>query len=284
MSKFLDYAGLSVFKEQIENQTNNKITEATQNKVDKVEGKGLSTNDYTNEEKSKLAGIAENANNYTHPESGVTAGTYTTVTVDSYGHVTVGSEKLDASKIEGKISIENIPHGALERLVIVKNDEARFALTTEQIQTGDTVKVESDQKMYFVVDDTKLNSEDGYEVYTVGVASAVDWANVLNKINASESADGLMSSSDYTKLKGIEEGANNYVHPTDSGNKHIPAGGTIGQFLKNTGDGTLDCTDWEIPTYSEATTTEAGLMSASDKTKLDGITSITSEEINALFA
>ena len=30
-------------------------------KVDKVEGKGLSTNDYTNEEKNKLAGIAAGA-------------------------------------------------------------------------------------------------------------------------------------------------------------------------------------------------------------------------------
>lgn len=42
-------------------------TIATQmgNKVDKVEGKGLSTNDYTTEEKTKLAGIAEGANKTT---------------------------------------------------------------------------------------------------------------------------------------------------------------------------------------------------------------------------
>lgn len=36
-------------------------------KVDKVEGKGLSTNDYTTEEKNKLNGIEENANNYSLP-------------------------------------------------------------------------------------------------------------------------------------------------------------------------------------------------------------------------
>ena len=34
-------------------------------KVDKVEGKGLSANDYTNEEKAKLGGVEANANNYT---------------------------------------------------------------------------------------------------------------------------------------------------------------------------------------------------------------------------
>lgn len=39
------------------------------NKVDKAEGKQLSTNDYTTEEKSKPSGIADNANNYIHPES-----------------------------------------------------------------------------------------------------------------------------------------------------------------------------------------------------------------------
>lgn len=36
-------------------------------KVDKVNGKGLSTNDYTTAEKNKLSGIAENANNYSLP-------------------------------------------------------------------------------------------------------------------------------------------------------------------------------------------------------------------------
>lgn len=39
------------------------------NKVDKVEGKGLSTEDYTSTEKTKLSGIAENANNYVHPNT-----------------------------------------------------------------------------------------------------------------------------------------------------------------------------------------------------------------------
>lgn len=38
-------------------------------KVDKVSGKGLSSNDYTSAEKSKLSGIAANANNYVHPSS-----------------------------------------------------------------------------------------------------------------------------------------------------------------------------------------------------------------------
>lgn len=43
------------------------MTTSLGNKVDKITGKGLSTNDYTTAEKDKLAGIATNANNYVHP-------------------------------------------------------------------------------------------------------------------------------------------------------------------------------------------------------------------------
>ncbi|MEG1142137.1 MAG: hypothetical protein RSE41_06810 [Clostridia bacterium] len=46
-----------------------EITKLKNDKVDKVSGKSLSTNDYTNEEKTKLTSVAQNANNYTHPSS-----------------------------------------------------------------------------------------------------------------------------------------------------------------------------------------------------------------------
>ena len=46
-----------------ETEVNTKLND----KVDKVTGKGLSTEDYTTNEKNKLFGIDENANNYTHP-------------------------------------------------------------------------------------------------------------------------------------------------------------------------------------------------------------------------
>ena len=47
---------------------NKKSIDLDHAKINKEEGKGLSSNDYTDEEKDKLAGIAENANNYVHPE------------------------------------------------------------------------------------------------------------------------------------------------------------------------------------------------------------------------
>ena len=49
------------------------VSTALGKKVDKVDGKQLSTNDYTTAEKTKLAGIAEGANNYTLPTASANA-------------------------------------------------------------------------------------------------------------------------------------------------------------------------------------------------------------------
>ena len=88
---------------------------------------------------------------------------------------------------------------------------------------------------------------------------------------ATTSAAGLMSAADKTKLDGIATGANKYTHPTSSGNKHIPSGGSSGQILRWSADGTAVWGADNNTTYSAATQSANGLMSAADKTKLDGI-------------
>lgn len=55
--------------------------------------------------------------------------------------------------------------------------------------------------------------------------------NVVNILNATVDENK-------NKLDGIAEGANNYIHPETSGNKHIPSGGSSGQILSWCGDGT----------------------------------------------
>lgn len=62
-----------------------------------------------------------------------------------------------------------------------------------------------------------------------------------------------------------------YTHPTTVGNKHIPAGGSSGQILRWSADGTAVWGNDNNTTYSNATQTTSGLMSNADKTKLDGI-------------
>ena len=62
-----------------------------------------------------------------------------------------------------------------------------------------------------------------------------------------------------------------YTHPNTPGNKHIPAGGVSGQVLGWSADGQAKWVEDKDTTYNPATTGTNGLMSAADKTKLDGI-------------
>ena len=62
------------------------------------------------------------------------------------------------------------------------------------------------------------------------------WSNENNTTYsvATTSTNGLMSSTDKTKLNGIASNANNYSHPTGDGNLHVPSTSTInnGKVLK----------------------------------------------------
>lgn len=66
----LDENGLAHLWQRIKLLVTNNVS----NKVDKVSGKGLSTNDYTNAEKTKLAGIAEGAQKNVQPDWSLTSG------------------------------------------------------------------------------------------------------------------------------------------------------------------------------------------------------------------
>lgn len=70
----------------------------------------------------------------------------------------------------GFVPLENIPPEIIERMYGVEDDEARFELTTDEVQNGDAVYVNDTQIMYFVVDETALDSEDGYKEFAAGIA------------------------------------------------------------------------------------------------------------------
>lgn len=102
------------------------------------------------------------------------------------------------------------------------------------------------------------------------------------KFVAQETGKGL-SSNDYTsaektKLSGIAEGANKYVHPSYTAQKSGLYKVTVdasGHVSATTAVAKADITGLGIPaqdtTYADATTSTQGLMSAADKTKLDGV-------------
>lgn len=146
------------------------------------------------------------------------------VSSDFGSNVTISTTlaNFDASKIaSGTISIDRLPKAALERLVVVADDTARFALTTATAQSGDTVKVTSTGKMYLIKDESKLNSEDGYEPYTASQASSVPWSGVTGKPSTF-----TPPTSSATVLGGIKvgyttSGKNYKVQLDSSGNAYV---------------------------------------------------------------
>lgn len=146
------------------------------------------------------------------------------VSSDFGGNVTISTTlaNFDASKIaSGTIGIDRLPKAALERLVVVADDTARFALTTATAQSGDTVKVTSTGKMYLIKDESKLNSEDGYEPYTASQASSVPWSGVTGKPSTF-----TPPTSSATVLGGIKvgyttSGKNYKVQLDSSGNAYV---------------------------------------------------------------
>jgi hypothetical protein len=94
----------------------------------------------------------------------------------------------------------------------------------------------------------KVDKVDGKQLSTNDYTTAEkqEVAKIANKVDKVEGKQ--LSTEDYTtaektKLQGVAANANNYVHPTTAGNKHIPAGGTAGQILVNNGDGTAKWQD-----------------------------------------
>ena len=107
--------------------------------------------------------------------------TASAVSFNGTGNVELNVTSLDATKLDGIISIDNLPAGALERLVPVENETAMYALTTDDVQLGDTVQNLETGIMYLVVDTSNLNSAAGYKEYTAGSASSVPWSGVTGK-------------------------------------------------------------------------------------------------------
>ena len=87
---------------------------------------------------------------------------------------------IDASKLTtGTISVDRLPKVALDNLVKVKNSTERLLLTKDTVQNGDTVKELDTNKLFLVVDDDKLNLEEGYQEYS----AATDWSSITDKPN-----------------------------------------------------------------------------------------------------
>ena len=268
---------------------NKTIYTALNNKVDKEDGKGLSTNDYTTADKNKLQNIENKANNYTHPSYTQRSSGLYKITVDASGHVsgvtavaksditalgipaqdttysvaTTGSNGLmsssDKSKLNGIASGAEVNQNAFSNILVGSTTIAADKKTdTLTLAAGNNVTLTPD------VSGDKITISATNTTYSV----------------ATTSSNGLMSAADKKKLDGIAANANNYTHPSytnkASGLYKITVD-ALGHVSAATAVAKSDITALGIPaqdtTYSTATTSTSGLMSAADKKKLDGIAS-----------
>lgn len=146
------------------------------------------------------------------------------VSSDFGSNITISTTlaNFDASKItSGTIDIDRLPKAALERLIVVTNDTARFKLTTATVQSGDTVKVTSTGKMYLIKDESKLNSEDGYEPYTASSASSVPWSGVTDKPSTFAPPTAAASTLGGVKVGYTTSGKNYKLQVDASGNAFV---------------------------------------------------------------
>lgn len=91
-----------------------------------------------------------------------------------------------------------------------------------------------------------------------GLATSSDLNNKVDKINGKGLSEKDFTTALYNKLNGIATNANNYVHPSGSGNNHIPAGGNSGQYLVWSAAGTAVWGNAPSSTVSQATADALG--------------------------
>lgn len=93
-----------------------------------------------------------------------------------------------------------------------------------------------------------------------GLATSGQLAGKVDKDGSKVLSEKNFTAAYETKLKGIANNANNYVHPSTAGNKHIPSGGSSGQILRWSADGTATWGADNNTTYTAATSWALGLV------------------------
>lgn len=107
-----------------------------------------------------------------------------TLTAKNGDGTTKATINVAPTNSDGIIPLKHIPVTALERVIVVANQTARFALTTDEVQNGDVVKENDTGIMYFVSDDTNLNNASGYQEFHAGMsawAKEADYADEAGK-------------------------------------------------------------------------------------------------------
>ena len=111
------------------------------------------------------------------------------------------------------------------------------ATTLDNLTSGEKLTVMLG-KIAKAIEDFITHKADAVQHITATERTNWNDANSKKHSHSNKSILDTVTQAMLDKLAGIAEGANKYVHPTTSGNKHIPSGGTSGQILRWSADGT----------------------------------------------
>lgn len=225
------------------------------------------------EDKIKIDGVETNANKYTHPSHMAYSNGLYKLVIDNLGHI---ASAVEVTKSD--ITNLGIPSSDTNTHYVSKN-----VIGTSTATTNTTTALENGNVYLVSVENGAVTSAhqikgtggctvttdasgnilvNGANTYTLPDASVTQKGGVkiganitVNGATISLTYDNIINALGYTPGSSTSE----YVHPTTSGNKHIPSGGSSGQFLKWSADGTAVWANDNNTTYSDMTAATASV-------------------------
>lgn len=280
--KFLDIEGLSTFLNQIKskfvskenidsslsststNPVQNKvINTALNNKVDKVSGKQLSTNDYTTTEKNKLAGIASGAEVNQNAYANIKVGS-TTIAADA---------KSDTLELVAGTNVTLTPDTTNDKVTITAKDTTYSAATQS---TAGLMSATDKKKLDGIA--SNANNYTHPSTHPASMITQDSTHRFVTDVEKQTYADKYTKNEIDNKLSSLEKNTDwkEAVETYDDIETTYPSPEDGWTVNVNDNDITYryDGTKWIAISANSiplATSSLDGRMSKSDKAKLDGI-------------
>lgn len=249
-------------------------------------------NNYTSAEKTKLSNIAADAEVNVQSDWNAANGDAAILNKPSLGtaaskNTGTSSGQIPVLDTNGKLESSVFPSIVLTDTFVIASEAEMIALSTAGV--GD-IAIRTDIKKSFILKTTpysvlanwqelltpadsvlSVNSKTGVVSLSASDVGATPSSHIgtggSEHAIATGATNGFMSSTDKTKLDGVATGANNYTHPAT----HPPS--IIAQDSTNRFTTDVEKSTWNSKADTTvATTSVNGLMSSTDKIKLNGIT------------
>ena len=248
---YLDKTGLALVWEKIKNGLSGK--------VDKVDGKGLSSNDYTSDEKTKLANVASGAQ--VNVLEGIQKNGTNVAITNKIANITVPTATSDLTNDSGFITTADIPEGAAASTTTPLMDGTASVGTELAFARGDH-RHPTDTSRASASDLSALDGRVEDLEEAVGTGGSVDTktTNAINDLDSSIAAETNKAIASVTVVNGKITGSTKVTVPTNNN-----------QLTNGAGYQTASDVATAIESKADSATTIAGygITDAYTKTEVD---------------